>query len=260
MGDRYLATVTDLATVRARIGASPDTTALLFDFDGTLAPIVDDPAAARAVEGGVELLDALAERFARVAVVSGRPRDFLVSALGAGVDLSGVYGLESRLGGIDRDHPESERWRPVIAEVAAAADLPDGVVVEPKGLSMTVHFRTVPEAEPAVRAWADQVAVDTELEVRDAKASVELHPPIDADKGSAVRALAEGCRTVVYVGDDVGDLPAFAALDSLRDAGLETWKLAVAGAELPEAVSAAADLVLDAPAELLELFGPLAEG
>lgn len=249
--------MTDLATVRTRIGAAPEATALLFDFDGTLAPIVDDPAAARAVDGGVELLDALAGRFARVAVVSGRPRDFLITVLGTGVDLSGVYGLESRRSGVDRDHPEAERWRPVIADVARTADLPDGVTVEPKGLSMTVHFRQAPDAEADVRTWAADVAADTGLEVREAKASVELHPPIEADKGSAVRELSDGCRTVVYVGDDVGDLPAFAALDDLRDEGRETWKLAVGGAELPEAVGAAADLVLDDPTQVLELFGPL---
>jgi trehalose 6-phosphate phosphatase len=88
--------------------------------------------------------------------------------------------------------------------------------------------------------------------------SVELHPPIDADKGTAVRSLADGAAAVLYAGDDVGDLPAFAALAELRAAGITTASVAVGGSELPDEVAAAVDLVLDAPADLVGLLGALA--
>ena len=243
--------------LRDLLRADPQRTALLFDFDGSLSPIVEDPAAAAAVEGAVELLDRLATTYRRVAVISGRPRSFLADRLGAAVDLSGVYGLETRTAGVDADHDAAQRWRPVIATVADEAGLPDGVTVEPKGLSLTVHFRRAPGAEDVVRSWAERTAADTGLEVRAAKASVELHPPIDVDKGTSVRALAEGCATVVYVGDDVGDLPAFAALDDLRADGITTAKVAAGGAELPAEVAATADLVVDGPAEVVALFEAL---
>lgn len=244
--------------LRDRLRAEPDRAALLFDFDGTLSAIVDDPAAAGPVDGAVELLDRLAGRYRTVAVVSGRPRAFLTSVLGPQVDLSGLYGLETRIDGVEADHAEALRWRPIVASVAARARLPAGVVVESKGLSLTIHFRQAPDAEPVVLEWADDVASETGLEVRSAKASFELHPPVPVDKGTSVRALAAGCAIAVYVGDDVGDLPAFAALDSLAAEGLWVAKVAAGGDELPEAVASAADLVVDGPGDVVELFAPLA--
>lgn len=247
------------ARLCALVGADPATTALFFDFDGTLAPIVDDPAAATAVEGALDLLEGLALRFRRVAVVSGRPRSFLVERVGPDVDLSGLYGLETRVGGVVHDHPDAARWRGVVADVAAAgaAALPPGVLVESKGLSLTVHYREVPEAEGAVLAWAAEAGAASGLELRPAKQSAELHPPLAVDKGTTVLALSEGCTTVAYLGDDVGDLPAFAALDRLAAEGVTTCKVAISSDELHPDVAGAADLLLDGPAAVVAALAPL---
>lgn len=269
---RAVADPTDVTTGRVRpeeelrriVGADPARTALFFDFDGTLAPIVPDPASARAVDGAVELLERLNQRFARIAVVSGRPRAFLVQHVGPTVDLSGVYGLETRIRGVEHDHREAERWRDLIASVAAVgassdeSGLPPGVRVEPKGLSLTLHYREVPETEDEVVAWAEQVSRSTGLEVRPAKRSVELHPPISVDKGTSVLELSAGCTTVAYLGDDIGDLPAFAALDVLAERGVTTCKVAIASEDLPEEIAEDADLVLDGPQAVLEALAPLA--
>lgn len=269
---RTVADPTDVPTGRVRpedelrriVGADPGRTALFFDFDGTLAPIVADPTSARAVDGAVELLERLNQRFGRIAVVSGRPRAFLVEHVGPTVDLSGVYGLETRIGGVDHDHRDAERWRDVIAGVAAVgassdeSGLPAGVRVESKGLSLTLHYREAPETEGEVVAWAEQVSRSTGLEVRSAKRSVELHPPISVDKGTSVLELSGGCTTVAYLGDDIGDLPAFAALDVLAERGVTTCKVAVASEDLPPEIAAEADLVLDGPQAVLEALAPLA--
>lgn len=244
--------------LRSVLGSAPESAALLFDFDGTLAPIVPDPDGAVAVAGALDLLGRLADRFRRVAVVSGRPRSFLVPIVPANVDISALYGLESRTDGVDTDHPDAAQWRSVVDEVLAVAVLPPGVVVEPKGYSLTAHFRSVPEAAATVQAWATETATATGLVARSAKASIELHPPVDVDKGTAVRLLAEGCRAVSYVGDDVGDLPAFAALDDLAADGVQTVKIAAASAELPASMERSADLVVEGPAAVVELFAPLA--
>lgn len=226
--------------------ADPAGSVLLFDLDGTLAPIVAEPAAARPAAGVVERLRALADRYRVVGVVSGRPVSFLAEHLPAEVVLSGLYGLERRVAGATAVLPEAERWRPVVADAVAEleAAAPPGVVVEAKGLSLTVHHRARPELGDEVRALAQAVGVAHGLEVRGAKMSVELHPPVASDKGSALRSLAGDATAVLFAGDDRGDLPAFAALRDLRAAGVATLAVAVGGAELPGEVREAADLVL----------------
>lgn len=244
--------------VRQILGHQPSRTALLFDFDGSLAPIVTDPAAAVAVTGARGLLERLGERFARVGIVSGRPLDFLVDHVGSTVALSGLYGIESRIDGVVTEHPDAPAWRAVVRDVVSDGGLPSGLTLEPKGVSLTVHYRSRPDLEPDAHRWGSATAASTGLQLRPAKASLELHPPIDASKASAVRILADACTTVSYVGDDVGDLPAFAALDEMAATGVTTVKIVCGGPELPGEVAAAADLLLPDPAAVVALFAPLA--
>ena len=79
----------------ARLVAQAHVAAICLDFDGTLAPIVDDPNEARPLPGTVELLGELAARFAAVALLSGRPADYLAKHVAApGVRYLGLYGLQ----------------------------------------------------------------------------------------------------------------------------------------------------------------------
>jgi len=126
--------------------------------------------------------------------------------------------------------------------------------VEDKGLSLTLHVRTVPERDEEVRAWARAEAERTGLVVRPAKASVELHPPLPSDKGTVVEAAASGLAAVCFLGDDLGDLPAFGALDRLRERGVTTVKVAVRTPEAPPAVLDGADVVVDGPEGALALL------
>jgi trehalose 6-phosphate phosphatase len=227
--------------------------AVVVDFDGTLSPIVDDPASARPVEGAAGALVALADRLGLVAVMSGRPTDFLRTVVPAEVVLSGLYGLEVVRGGERTDHPGAGAWREAVADVVrSSADRgPDGMDVESKGLSLTLHYRRHPEAAEAVGAWARDQAARSGLEVRSAKMSIELHPPIAADKGTALEALTDGLAAVCFVGDDRGDLPAFDALDRLASRGVHALRVAVASDEAPAAMIDRADLVLAGPAAVV---------
>ncbi len=249
-----------LATLLAPLVADPTRSAVCTDFDGTLAPIVAEAAAARPVPGVTDVLGELAARYAVVAVLSGRPVGFIAPLVAPGVTVSGLYGLESLVDGEVVDHPEAHDWRSVVADVATAAerDAPGGVQVERKGLSLTLHFRAAPGCGNAVREWAERAALESGLEVRLAKMSIELHPPIAADKGTALRALVEGLDAVCFLGDDVGDLPAFATLATLAANGVAVAGIAVAGPEAPPEVLAAADAVVDGPEGALEVLRLLA--
>jgi trehalose 6-phosphate phosphatase len=234
----------------------PARAAVVLDFDGTLSPIVDVAAEARPVDGAVELLDHLAGRLGLVAVMSGRPVDFLRRLLPPSVVLSGLYGLEVVRDGVRSDLPGTGAWREVVADVASvsAGAGPEGMVVEPKGLSLTLHYRTRPDLAPAVQAWAEAQALRSGLEARPAKMSVELHPPIAADKGTALEALTAGLSAVCYAGDDRGDLPAFDALDRLAAGGVHTVRVVVAGPEAPPELVARADLLVDDPRGVVDLL------
>ncbi len=231
------------------------------DFDGTLSPIVDDPAAATLVDGAAPVLERLAGRVAELAVISGRPLDHLRAHVPGGLTLVGLYGLESIRGGVRHDHPAADTWRPVVADAVAAAQErgPDGVHVESKQLSLTLHYRRHPELADDVQAFADELSRASGLVVHPAKMSVELHPPIDEDKGTALaRLAADHDGPVVFLGDDVGDLTAFDALDRLAAAGRPVLRVVARSTETDPALQARADLLVDGPEGVVALLAALA--
>ncbi|MDQ3304913.1 MAG: trehalose-phosphatase [Actinomycetota bacterium] len=240
--------------------AEPGCSAVITDFDGSLAAIVDDPTAAVPLPGVPDVLARLAERFALVWVVSGRPVAYLVDRLGPDHCLSGLYGLERWSHGGRQDVPEAERWRPVVAEAMERAVAELGPLVEDKGLSLTLHYRTQPQRGDEVRAWARAEAEAHGLKVREARASVELHPPVETDKGTEVEALAAGMEAACFIGDDLGDVSAFVALDRLATTGMHTVRVAVASDESPPELLERADLVVEGPDGALELLEGLASG
>lgn len=229
---------------------------LFTDFDGTLAPIVDDPTQSRPLPGAADVLDRLSRHLGVVAVVSGRPVKVLSPHLPPALTLSGLYGLQRQVDGRRDDRADALRWAPVVDEVVARsrADGPAGMRVEHKELSVTLHYRERPELAEAAEAWAVAEAARSGLVRHSARMSVELHPPIAADKGTAVLDLAAGLHAVCFVGDDVGDLPAFAALDTLAARGVATVKVAVRSVEQDSRLVDAADLTVDGPDAVLALF------
>jgi trehalose 6-phosphate phosphatase len=241
-----------LAPFRSR----PTQSVIACDFDGTLSPIVDEPADAVLVDGAAETLTALAEQFEDVIVISGRSVAFLRSHVPADVSLVGLYGLEGYRHGTRWEHPNGGAWREVIADLAAlaAASGPPGVRVEPKDLSLTLHYRGAPELAAQVTAFATTLAERAGLAVRPARMSVELHPPIGTDKGTTLERFAARAQLALFAGDDRGDLPAFDALDRLAERGVHVLRIAVSSSEAPEELLDRADLVLDGPAAFLDLL------
>ncbi len=257
---------------------APGSSGIFADFDGTLSEIVDEPSAAVAVPGVLAVLDALAGRYRQVGLLSGRPVAFLESrvsgpdgipGLSARLALAGLYGLETIVDGERRDHPLGGVWREAVDDIASRSESrgPEGMRVESKGLSLTLHYRGRPEREADVRNWAEEQAARSGLTVRPARMSFELHPPIDVDKGTALLDLVapevDGRRvtqltSICFLGDDVGDLPAFDGLDRLAEMGLTTVRIGVRSPEGSPELLERADVVVDGPTGALALLAALA--
>jgi trehalose 6-phosphate phosphatase len=255
--------VAGLPDLLVPLAQAPERSALCLDFDGTLSAIVDDPRAARPLPGVPDLLARLARRFGLVAVISGRPVSFLQSALGPppGVRLVGLYGLEQIApDGTRTTAPDAAPWEAVITEVVdqARAEAAPGVYVEPKGLTVTLHWRNAPGEAEWVAGFAARQSEERGLEVHHGRRELELRPPLSVDKGTVVRDLTAGYAAVAAFGDDIGDLPAFAALAELAAAGVAVARVAVVDHESPAVVAEQADLTVDGPAGALALLEELA--
>jgi trehalose 6-phosphate phosphatase len=173
----------------------------------------------------------------------------------------GMYGLEEIVEGRVQVDPRLEAARPAVA--AAAADLArhpavtaGGAHLEDKRYAVAVHTRRVPDPDrwaAPIDAAAAEVAAAHGLEVVPGRLVWELRPPVASDKGDAVRqvAAASGAAALLVVGDDRGDLPAFAAAADLGGDGL---RVAVASPEAPPELLAQADLVVDGPAGVRDLL------
>jgi trehalose 6-phosphate phosphatase len=251
------------AAIRA---ALPDVLIAL-DFDGTLAPIVVDPASSRPAPGAIEALTALASAGVHVGIVTGRDARTVVALGGLdavpGLIVAGLYGAEWWQGGQLSSPAEPASiaaLRARLPETVASHATDPHVRIEDKGLSLVVHTR--PAADPAaeletLRPHVTGLAGELGLEVHDGRAVLEVRMP-GHDKGNALRRLVECVRprAVLFAGDDLGDLPAFAVVRELRAAGLPAWAVAASSAEAPE-VAAAADVHVDGPAGVVEMLAAL---
>jgi trehalose 6-phosphate phosphatase len=247
-----------------RIAANLAGCLIAVDFDGTLSPIVDDPAQARAVPGAVPALSALANAGAQIAVVTGRDVA-TVLRLGRldeiqGLVISGVHGAETWRDGQLRTRSEPDGFAKLRADLLALLQGADeGVWLEDKRLSLVVHTRTAADPEAsleALRAPVTDLAQGGGLEVVPGKAVLEIRIP-NLSKADALDTLLTASTTAaLFGGDDLGDLPAFQAL---RRWNQTTGKpiVAIAVGDIAEVVRAA-DVRLNSPAEFAELLSELA--
>ncbi|WP_255954529.1 trehalose-phosphatase [Streptomyces odontomachi] len=257
----------------AALLADPARAVIAFDFDGTLAPIVADPGQARAHPGAVPALAALAPRVRSVAIITGRPA---LTAVEHG-SFAGVAGLEHL---VVLGHYGAERWDaatntltapdPHPGVTAVRAELPDllerhaagGAWIEDKGFAVAVHTRRAADPQAAFEALREPLgglAARHRLAVEPGRFVLELRPP-GMDKGVALtRYVREvGGTSVLYGGDDLGDLPAFAAVDKLRSDGIPGLLVCSGSTETTD-IAERSDLVVDGPGGMVQLVAALAE-
>jgi trehalose 6-phosphate phosphatase len=246
----------------------PDRLLVALDFDGVLAPIVARPEDAEPLPETVEVLTRLAPLVGRVAIVTGRPAGD-AAARGAlatvpGLVVLGHYGLERWEGGKLRTPPDDERVERLRAVLTRVVDdSPAGTRLEDKGHSVAVHTRGTADPVGALAAVLGPVAAAAAaegLELVPGRNVVEVRPP-GTDKGVALTDLVAevGAAAVLYAGDDLGDLPALAALRALSGRGLHVVVVCSDSPETPAALREGADLVVDGPAGVLGVLRELLE-
>ena len=246
--------------VLATLAEDPPRTGIFCDFDGSLSPIVPEPSAARPVRGAGTTLARLAARYGSVAIVSGRSVADLARRIRApGVRLIGLHGMEELRNGIVTVQPAAEAARDAVDGAAAwlrqALHGVRGAILERKGVALAVHFRRAPdpvEAERVASPLVVEAAANAGLAVVPGRRILEVRPMEGGDKGNAVQRLIDehGLRAAMFGGDDVGDLPAFAALDALPTA----LRVAIVSPEAPAALTERADLVVGSPKEFVALL------
>jgi trehalose 6-phosphate phosphatase len=255
--------VVDVAAIIDALVERPLETAILVDYDGSIAPIVDRPQDARALPGAIDALDRLVGRVARVGIVSGRTVEFLAGRVPvAGVILAGLYGMELLVGGDRQVSPLVAAYGPAVRSAADEADrrLP-GIIVERKaGVSVTFHWRMAPQRADEVIDVAADLARRHGLAQWRTRFAVELRPPVPIDKGTAVDVLTDGCSVGVFVGDDIGDLPAFDALANAERSGRlrRALRVGVRSSEMPDELAAAVDCLVDGPSGVVALLDAVA--
>lgn len=234
------------------------------DFDGTLARLTRDPEDTRAVDGAVDALTALTGHGARVAVITGRDAHTALRLGGLdsvpGLTVAGLYGIETWTDGAleTPDTPaEIHRLREVLPGILDGGD-PD-IWIEDKRLSLVVHARRAADPDAAlagVEAGVRNLADELALEVHPGSQVLELRLP-GYDKAAALDRLAAGAGAVLYLGDDLGDLPAFAEIGRLRSAGTPAWSVGVLSSGAA-GIADAVDVTLADPQASVDFLNALA--
>lgn len=234
------------------------------DFDGTLAPLVADPQQSRPVDGTVDALAALARAGMQVAVITGRDAQTVLRLGGLdhvpGVIVAGVYGIETWHDG-ELETPDTPAAIDQLQQrlPAVLADADPAVWIEDKRLSLVVHGRQAADPDAALaplRAPVQSLADELGLEMHPGRDVLEVRVP-GYDKASAIDRLAGDRRGVLYLGDDVGDVPAFDHVRALREQGRVAYGVAVRASGV-DAAADAADATVAEPSDAVELLRALA--
>ena len=235
---------------------------IISDFDGTLSEIVTTPATAVFVDGAVEVLLSLTQKFKSVSILSGRPSSFILELIShteykddprvKNLNIYGLYGNELLL--------EKEELKDLIRSVYLhlRSELEDSVFVEDKILSVAVHYRNCEDKKGEIQALVRKIiSLNPNLYEMDAKKCFEIIPSVFVNKsfivGNFLRESDGGC----YLGDDLVDLEVFKLLKDTKDK--VTVSVGVRGNETPQELLETADFVVDGPNGALEFLKKLDE-
>ena len=257
----------------AAFAAAAADAVIALDFDGTLAPIVDDPAQAHIHPEAGEVLGELAEKVKAIAVVTGRPaRQVLdLGGLEEVGDALAKHGKELYVFG----QYGNERWtsshrvikgpRPPVGLATFLRELPRALrradvgdaYVEDKGLAVAVHTRRLADPEAAFERLLPvlrPLAEAHDLVLEPGKQVIEVRAG-GMDKGLAVDRLVDelNAGAVLFAGDDLGDVEAFESVTAWGKNGLATLLVCSASTE-ESALVPLSDAVVHGPDGVLDLL------
>jgi trehalose 6-phosphate phosphatase len=246
---------------------------IALDYDGVLAPIVADPTNSPPLPGIIAALTRVARHVGSVAIITGRPATVVLDygnltaepAL-AELVVFGHYGLQradARTGSVVSPPPP-----PALA--AVRRELPDLLArygaadawIEDKAVALAVHTRRCADPAAALESLRSPIADCAQrhgLHVEPGRFVLEIRSQV-VDKGQTLRSYVQerAARSVCYIGDDLGDLPAFEAVESLRNNGILGLTVASGSTEVTE-VADRADLVVPGPPGVLTFLTQLAD-
>lgn len=252
----------------AALLADPGHALIALDFDGTLSPVVSDPAQARAFPGAIEVLQRLASRVGTLAIITGRNAATVVKYGGLdavpGLIVLGHYGWERWVNGEISSPPAPpgvaavRRRLPGVLEEAGA---PEGTWVEDKGHAIAVHTRRTADPQGVLDRLSpllEALAAEEDLLAQPGRLVLELRPR-GTDKGKVLNNLQHErlAPVLLFAGDDIGDIPAFAAVPELRRRGIAGLTVCSGSAEVTE-LDELSDLVVDGPAGVVAFLDWLA--
>jgi trehalose 6-phosphate phosphatase len=259
-----------LSEALAPLRENPRQAAVLFDIDGTLAPIVEHAEDARVPEDTRQLLIEVSRRYGVVGCVSGRRASEARAMVSIGsISYLGSHGVELLRAGWTQPvlDPAVEDHARRIHEFGREADTPDlrrrRVRLEDKGAIVAFHWRGAPDEE-AARAAIDAIAAKAQeagLRTHWGRKVLEVRPPVRIDKGAGITSFLEDADVDVamYAGDDRTDLDAFRALGELVERGelSHAVRVGVQSDEGPEEVTGEADVVVVGTEGVRELLAAL---
>jgi trehalose 6-phosphate phosphatase len=242
------------------------------DFDGTLAPIVEDPESATIHPEAPTMLRELARQVRAVVVITGRPAKQVVR-LGhleevadelppeADLEVMGQYGDEtwdSRDRSFTSPEPPAglQSFRDELPDLLAAEDAQDAHVEE-KGLAVAVHTRRLDDAQATfgrLKVRLGEAAERHGLHLEPGRMVLEVRAP-GMHKGLAVRTARDehDGGGVLFVGDDLGDVEAFEAVRSMAEEGLPTL-LVCSSSNEQDVLHELADVVVDGPDGVMDFL------
>ena len=243
--------------------------ALLSDYDGTLTPIVSRPEEAILSPAVRDILTSLARKPTfSVGIISGRPLSEVKALVGIDrIYYAGNHGLEIEGPGLSFINPEAKEAQITIKELAqhfsTKLDGIEGVIVEDKGLSLSIHYRLVKKSDEKVvaeifRQITSPWLRDGKIRVTSGKKVWEIRPPVDWHKGKAVETIMKEMKTVlgngqwltIYLGDDTTDEDAFKIIHQPQG-----WSIFI-GEEKP---SSNANYFLNSTSEVMTFLSRLLE-